>query len=190
MTSQDDASDAALLESIANGGASEAAAAARALMGRHLGRVLGIAHRLLGDKAEAEDVAQETMLRAWKIASDWRDEGAPFASWLRRVAQNLCYDRLRKKNAAPLADTSEPQDPTPAASVVMARKQRAVLVHYAVAQLPKRQCDAIRLRHFEGLGNPEIAARLNVSVEAVESLLSRGRRALRQALADQREYLE
>ncbi len=78
---------------------------------------------------------------------------------------------------------AEPQDPAPAADAQLIAAARASAVSSALNALPERQQRAIRLRHFEDLSNPDIAAVLDVSVEAVESLLSRARRSLAVRLA-------
>lgn len=175
--------DVELLQRVAAGDQS----AARALADRHVGRVLGLATRLLTDPVEAEDVAQEAMLRAWRIASRWDPTGAKFSTWLHRVALNLCYDRLRKRRTAPLEAAPEPEDPTPSAQAMMEAQDDRAALRAALETLPERQRTAILLRHFEERSNPEIAEALSVSVEAVESLLARGRRALKAALGPQRD---
>lgn len=159
--------------------------AARALTTRLTPRVLALARRMLNDAAEAEDVAQEAMLRLWRIAPDWREGEAKPSTWLHRIASNLCIDRLRKRRRAgpSLDQIDEPADPAPTASQVLEAGDRAAAVTAAMSRLPERQRLAVALRHFEGLGNPEIANMLEVTVEAVESLLTRGRRALARDLA-------
>ena len=109
----DDASDVpddALLVLYANGDG----AAARELAARHLPRVLAYATRMLGgDRAEAEDVAQEAMLRLWRIAPEWRQGEAKVSTWLYRVVTNLCTDRLRgirRRRAVALDDAPEVTD--------------------------------------------------------------------------------
>ncbi|MEO1330160.1 MAG: RNA polymerase sigma factor [Pseudomonadota bacterium] len=177
--------DEALLARFASGDQS----AARDLTARHTPRALALAFRMLRDQAEAEDVAQEAMLRAWRIAPDWRPGGAKFSTWLHRVTLNLCYDRLRKKKGAPLEDAPEPEDPTPSVQAQLEEADGAAALRAALDTLPERQRAAIILRHYEERSNPEIAEALEVSVEAVESLLARGRRALRAALEPQRQAL-
>jgi len=165
------------------------AVAARALTLRHLPRILALARRMLGDPAEAEDVAQETMLRLWRTAPDWRPGGAAVSTWLYRVASNLCLDRLRRRRASGDA-APETADDAPSAFATLARADRAAALRAALDRLPERQRLAILLRHFEERGNPEIAAILGVSVEAVESLLARGRRELAARLVPRRAELE
>ena len=89
------APDAALLVAFANGDGD----AARLLTARLLPRVLAQATRMLANAAEAEDVAQEAMIRLWKIAPDWQQGQAQVSTWLYRVVANLCTDRLRKRRA-------------------------------------------------------------------------------------------
>jgi RNA polymerase sigma-70 factor (ECF subfamily) len=81
-----------------------------------------------------------------------------------------------------LDDVAEPEDPTPGAEARLQDSARYAALRDAMAALPERQRVALTLRHFEGATNPEIAAALGVSVEAVESLTARAKRALAQAL--------
>lgn len=173
--------DAALVKRIGAGDAR----AAEALVARHLTRLTATARRLLNDAVEAEDVAQEVFLRVWKEAPRWREGQAQFATWMYRVAVNLCFDRLRRRR-----ETLDPDagvalaDQGPAPGAALLAQERTARVEAALAALPERQRAAIALCHYQELSNIEAAAALDVSVDALESLLARGRRALRAALAD------
>jgi RNA polymerase sigma factor (sigma-70 family) len=180
-----DVSDEALLIAFGNGDGE----AARALTMRLTPRTLGYATRLLRDRAEAEDVTQEAMLRLWKIAPEWRSGEAQVSTWLYRVVTNLCTDRLRKKRGIGLDEAPEPEDDAPSAQARMEQAERVQALDGALAQLPERQRQAVILRHIEGLTNPEIAAIMDIGVEAVESLTARGKRALTGLLAGRREEL-
>lgn len=188
-----DVSDEALLVLYAKG----EPAAARSLTLRLTPRIVRYAARVLSDRAEAEDVAQEAMLRLWRIAADWRpdqagneaQDRAKISTWLYRVAANLCTDRLRRRRSVPLESVAEPEDGRPAPVAAMIHQQRAAALQAALAQLPDRQRQAVVLRHLEGLANPEIALVLEIGVEAVESLTARGKRALAAILAGRREDL-
>lgn len=183
----DGASDEALL---ARYGAGEAAAA-RVLAERLVPRLLAVATRMLsGDRAEAEDVAQETMLRLWRQAPDWRPGAAQVSTWAYRVAANLAIDRLRRRGRAQeLEAAGESPDGAAPAWAQLAEAERLAALDAALAALPERQRQAVVLRHIEGLSNPEIAEIMEVGVEAVESLTARGKRALAAALAGRREEL-
>lgn len=180
-----DISDDALLQLYANGEQS----AARVLTLRLAPRAYAQAYRMLGNAAEAEDVAQEAMMRIWKVAPEWRTGEAKVTTWLYRVTANLCTDRLRKARATSLDAIDEPVDPNPSAAQVMQGSARAQALQGALMQLPDRQRQAVILRHIEELANPQIAEMMEISVEAVESLTSRGKRALVKILAGQKEAL-
>lgn len=182
-----DVPDEALLIAFGNGDA----AAARELTLRLTPRVLAFAARMLGgDRGEAEDVAQEAMLRLWRIAPDWRMGEAKVTTWLYRVVANLCVDRRRRRGRVrPLDDAGDPADAGPGAAAAMQDRQRAQALEQALADLPVRQRQAVVLRHIEGLGNPEIAEIMDIGVEAVESLTARGKRRLAASLANRREEL-
>lgn len=172
--------DESLLTRVAEGDA----AAVRALVGRKLPRLLVLAQRMLGDSAEAEDVAQETFLRVWRQAPKWRTGEAKFDTWLHRVALNLCYDRLRRRREIPTDAPPERPDEGPTPDRGLEAEDTGKRVAAALARLPDRQREAIVLCHYQELGNIEAATIMGVTVEALESLLSRGRRALRASLAD------
>ena len=103
---------------------------------------------------------------------------------MHRVAMNLCYDRLRRRREVTVAEMPEVEDPSRNAEAGLVSSGTAARVQAAIAALPERQRDAVILCHYQDLSNGEAAELLKVSVEAVESLLSRGRRTLRTALAD------
>ena len=161
-------------------------AAADLLVGRKLPRMLRLAARMLGDASEAEDVAQEVFVRVWRHAAAWKPGAARFDSWMHRVAVNLCYDRLRRRREQPMAEPPEQIDTGPAPDRGLLAADTAGRVARALAALPDRQREALVLCHYQELGNIEAAEVMGISVEALESLLGRGRRALRVALADLR----
>ncbi|MDJ0859728.1 MAG: sigma-70 family RNA polymerase sigma factor [Dinoroseobacter sp.] len=168
--------------------------AARVLTARLAPRAFRLSYRILGDQAEAEDIAQEAMLRLWQQAPEWRQDGpAQPATWLLRVARNLCIDRLRQTKGRKATHGSESLDTLPGAQptaeMLLTQKDRSRVLRAALAELPDRQRDAIVLRHIDECGNAEIAGIMDISVEAVESLLARGKRALSAKLAGRAEEL-
>ena len=160
------------------------------LVMRHLPAMLAVARRMLRDDAEAEDVAQEAMLRLWR-SSDRLEIGAyGIRPWLRRVVSNLCIDRVRAGRNTTVTD-EVPEQPQAARQVAgIEEREAAKRVDAALKSLPERQRLALVLFHYEGLSQIEIGAAMGVSDEAVESLLSRARRSLKTALAGEwRELL-
>jgi RNA polymerase sigma-70 factor (ECF subfamily) len=173
-------SDAELMRRVAGGDN----AACRQVVTRYLPQVLALARRMLNDATEAEDVAQEAMLRLWQMAGRWRED-APVGAWLYRVAYNLAIDRIRRRR--PMVDVDamvDLADPAPTPAERLDQRERKSAVEKAIAALPERQRTAITLVHTLEMGNIEAAAAMEISVEALESLLSRGRRALRAALME------
>ncbi len=182
-------SDEALMVLYANGDAT----AARVLTVRLTPRILGYAARMLGgDRAEAEDVAQEAMLRLWRVAPEWRQNEARVSTWAYRVVTNLCTDRLRvrvRRPATPLDDAPEVASDATGAVAGLIEADRMAALQTALSALPDRQRQAVVLRHIEGMTNPEIAVIMDLGVEAVESLTARGKRNLAALLSGQREAL-
>lgn len=181
-----DQSDEALLAAYGRG----EARAARVLADRLLPGIWRTARRLLGDEAEAEDVAQEAMMRLWRIAPEWRAGEAKVTTWLYRVTVNLATDRLRRGGRSVALDAvAEPEDGAPGAAAGLMEADRMAALEAGLMALPERQRQAVVLRHLEGLANPEIAEIMGLGVEAVESLTARGKRNLALALAGRKEDL-
>lgn len=152
-------------------------------------RLLAYATRVLGDRAQAEDVVQEAMLRLWRAAPGWQPGGAKPSTWAYRVTANLCIDHLRKKRALGLDDVAEPADPAPGAEDRMMHRLRHHALAEGLAQLPERQAMAVSLRHLDGMSNPEIAQVMDIGVEAVESLTARAKKKLGEILGKRKKEL-
>lgn len=157
-------------------------AAVRELLDRYLPKMVAVARRMLGTQEDAEEVAQEVFLRVWRHAGSWVPGKAKFATWMHRVAMNLCYDRLRKKREVVLDEVPERIDDAPNPIQALHESQVARRVDKALHELPERQRGAIILCHYQNLSNIEAAQVMEISIEALESLLSRGRRGLKAKL--------
>ena len=152
---------------------------------KKLGRLLSLAERLLGRRGEAEEVAQEVFVRLWKQAPHWQPGRARFDTWLHRVALNLCYDRLRRRREEAPDDDDDDEaaaDPADAPDALLQAKQRGRRVARALAELPQRQREALVLQYYQELTNSEAAELMGIGIEALESLLVRARRSLRERL--------
>ena len=156
-------------------------AAQAALVNRNMPIVFRVAYRMLQDRAEAEDVTQETFLRAWKTLPDWQPK-AKFSTWACTVALNLCRDRLRKKKPILMDEVPERVDTALRPEEVLASQQAIARIEGKIAALPERQREALSLCALEGMTNIEAAEAMDVSVRALESLLARARRALKAEL--------
>jgi len=157
--------------------------AVRTLVARKLPRLLALATRMLGDRMEAEDVAQEAFVRIWKQAPRWREGEAKFDTWLHRVALNLCYDRLRGQREEPVAELPDEADPAASPDVRIENEARDARIREALSALPARQREALVLNYYQELSNVDAAALMGITVDALESLLARARRNLRTQLA-------
>jgi RNA polymerase sigma-70 factor (ECF subfamily) len=184
MTMQDEADDA-LMRRAGHGDK----AAFAVLLRRHLARATAIAHRIVGNRSDAEEIVQEAFLRCWQKAPEWRPandrpDRAQFATWLYRVLVNLCLDRRRRPQPVELEAAGEIADGAADGFDQRVRSETSQRIAAAMAALPERQRAALALCYYEDMGNIEAAAALEISIGALESLLVRARRALRDSLAD------
>src|SRR5579863_7989143 len=184
-----DESDDALMRRAGSGDK----AAFAVLVRRHLARATAVAQRIVANRSDAEEIVQETFLRCWQKAPEWLpandraagDAGrAQIGTWLYRVLVNLCLDRRRRPRPVEIEAAAEVADDRASGFDARAASETSRRVAAAMAALPDRQRAALALCYFEGLGNIEAAAALAISVGALESLLVRGRRALKESLAD------
>jgi RNA polymerase sigma-70 factor (ECF subfamily) len=181
--------DASAVQQLTDAGLLEAAAAGSQLafaqiVNRHYQPVYRLAWRVAGDATVAEDLTQEAFIKLWRNPRQVR-EAAALKGWLMRVASNAAIDRARKPASTALEAAPDVADPQARPDAPLARMEAARLVDAALSQLPARQRQALALVYFEGMSNGEAAQVMDVGVEAVESLLARARRNLKDRLAGQ-----
>lgn len=155
------------------------------LLERYLPDIISFARRFVGI-TDADDIAQETFWRVWARAASWQADKGTARAWLYRIAYNLCMDSLRKRQpeAGPeVLDELAGSAGTPEKS--LQDRQQEQQLQQAITQLPQRQQLALNLAIFQGLSNRDAADVMDVSIEALESLLSRARRQLKALLAEQ-----
>jgi len=141
-----------------------------------------IAWRMLGDAGDAEDVAQEAMLKLWEQAGGWSAGGQGIGPWLARVTANLCIDRMRRIRPMTGVELPDRTDETPLADARFDEGRVRELTQAALQSLPDRQRAAIVLTYWEECSNQQAADALELNIKAFESLLLRARKALREEL--------
>ena len=152
------------------------------LISRHYQAVYRVAWRSCRNDADSEDVTQEAFLKLWNNPSQLRD-GNAVKGWLMRVASNLVMDKFRQKPMQDIEAALHIADQALPADAKLDRTQVAARIDTEIANLPERQRLALTMVHFEHLTNIAAAAAMEISVDALESLLARARRALKTNLA-------
>jgi len=152
------------------------------LLDRHLAGLRNFLIRTTGNAADADEVAQEAFLRIWSHAKNWQPDRVRFTTWLFRIARNLAIDRHRKHRETNDENLEQVVDDAPDTGHTIDAERRRKMMQNAIAHLPERQRTALVLCHFDGMSNPDAAAVLEITVEALESLLARARRTLKNAL--------
>jgi RNA polymerase sigma-70 factor (ECF subfamily) len=179
--------DEELMDAICNGDQ----LAYQVVVKRFITPISHYAYRLLGNSKDTEDIAQETFLRVWRNARSWRADQAMLSTWIHRIAHNLCIDYLRKHSRVQTQDNFE-ELPSSAASSAQSETDegRQTLLSQAIGQLPENQRSALALCHYQNFSNKEAAVIMGVSVKALESLISRAKRTLKNSVAAQTGTVE
>ena len=166
-----------------------------AVVNSYGGLVLGLAWRVVRDRQEAEDLAQEVFLRLHRVFERY-DPDRPFEPWLRKVAMNLILNltagkarRMRRQSASLEAYQGEegsrlPDPSSPGAEATAVRGERAAVVRTALARLKPEHRKIVALRYFRGLSYEEIAAELALPMGTVKNRLFRAREALSRAIEE------
>ena len=177
-TQESDIQDNKLMTLIANGDKE----AMSKFINNNLDSIINFATRYTGQRSDAEDIAQDAFTRVWTKASQWKQQEIPVKNWLYRITYNLCIDMLRKRKTS--GDTINEDNlvsfVTPEEKLATVEKQNNL--NQVLKTLPERQCTAILFCHYQGMSNKEAANIMDISIDALESLLSRGRRKLRELL--------
>lgn len=162
------------------------------LVQKHLGRTVRMAIRIVGNQADAEDVAQDAFIRVWKHAENWNPDekgGAKFTTWFYRVVTNLCIDYTRKKKGIALDNIAEQQTEDDDGLQNLEKQDAYSILKDHVDALPERQRIALTLCFYEEMSNKDAAQVMEISVKALESLLVRARRTLKEKMKPQRDMI-
>jgi RNA polymerase sigma-70 factor (ECF subfamily) len=153
------------------------------LVRRHQGSVFNVCYRLMGERREAEDMAQEAFIRAHARLATF-DLERPFGPWMRRVAANVCLNRLEAESRpqGALDDERDEDDPHERPEPVAEQRERSALLRAALASLPPHYRTVVELRHYQDLSYDEIAATLRIPLSDVKSHLFRARKILAEKL--------
>jgi RNA polymerase sigma factor (sigma-70 family) len=170
--------DSGLMAEVGQGGVEAFAT----LVDRHSTTLYRVARRMLSDTHEAEDVVQECFARLWQNAPRWKPSGAGLVGWLHRVTMNLCFDRQRRVQILITPTVPERADEAPLADQRLQLDQTQRAIAGALADLPERYRAALVLCYYEGFTNALAANVLDLNIKAMESLLFRARRQLRDLL--------
>lgn len=154
----------------------------RMLVERHIDRAYAISFRMLGQRSDAEDIAQEAFLRVWTARDRWEPGRCKFSTWLYRVVVNLCIDARRRRREVTVDEMPDCEDGAPSAVSAIHATQMSAQIEQALSRLPEQQRAAIVLSYYEDRSNSEVAEILETTVSAVESLLKRGRQKLREVM--------
>ena len=159
------------------------------LVRHHYGPVVNVAYRICGEKTLAEDMAQETFLRAWTNLNSFRLTGS-MKNWLYRIAVNVTLDTLRRKSELPMDDEfiQMIQDPMPDPEISLIQKERAENMQDMLRALPLATRNVLVLREYGELSYHEIAAILDIPIGTVMSRLNYARTRLRDLLKEQPAY--
>lgn len=176
----DDPSDDTLITAVAQGDAR----AFDLLVKRHLKRVYNIAYGMVYNPADAQDVAQDAMMRVWMYAPSWRAGESAVTTWLHRIAVNCCYDFLRKKSRQPQGSEMLPdiQDMRTDTESDYAEAEKKKRLRAMLRSLPERQRIAVTLCYLDEMSNAQAASVMGVHIKALEALLVRARKSLRPML--------
>ena len=184
-------SDDFLLMAIGGRNRQAAAQAGTELVRRHLSYIVYICQQKLGNRAEAEEAAQDVFISVWKKADSWQSGNAKVTTWLYRIAVNRCIDILRRRKSTTNIDAiAEPADEREDLEANQMLADRNRQLRNALNALSDDQRRAIELVYYGETKQADAAAQLGITLAALESLLRRARAKLNDELTPMKEYLE
>jgi RNA polymerase sigma-70 factor (ECF subfamily) len=152
------------------------------LLDRHLAPITAYVTRMMASNADTEDIVQETFLRLWTQGTRYNPATSKLTTWLHNIAHNLCIDHFRKHNRMVQEETADEPDEQEEFVDQLAHFEDTKHIEQSLMHLPERQRSAIIMCHYQGMSNRDAAVIMETSVEALESLMARGRRKLRKLL--------
>jgi RNA polymerase sigma-70 factor, ECF subfamily len=157
------------------------AAAFGELVLRHQTSVFNVCYRILHERADAEDMSQETFLRAHARLHSF-DVERPFGPWIRRVAANVCLNHLESQKVTVELNEEKDADESQSPQGRLEVRERSEQIRTALASLPANYRAVIELRHYQELSYDEIASELKIPLSDVKSNLFRARKLLAEKL--------
>ncbi|HJR79514.1 MAG TPA: sigma-70 family RNA polymerase sigma factor [Anaerolineales bacterium] len=151
------------------------------LVRRYQTSVFNVCYRILHDRVEAEDMAQESFIRAHERLGTF-DEELLFGPWIRRVASNVCLNHLSSRKLPAEIDEERDADTSARPEAVQEERERREQIRAALASLPAHYRVVIELRHYQEMSYQEIATELNIPLSDVKSHLFRARKLLAEKL--------
>ena len=175
--------DENLIEAIADGNRS----AFSELVNRHTKKFYYLSYRMIFNKNDAEDIVQDCFIKLWKKPTMWqKGKNTKFTTWFYRVVSNACIDHNRKHSRVFHIKKEELiEDDRTAADEEMYKTQQEKMIQAVIIELPEKQQQALNFSYYEELSNKETAEIMQISVKAVESLLVRARKTLKEKISNQ-----
>ena len=166
----------------------------------HQNKVFALCVHMVGSREEAEDMAQEAFLKAWRSLDGFHGESS-FATWMHRLTTNLCLDHLRRQTrrqnvavAVSLDDEetafSEPADPGSDPQQELEKRERQRAVEKALKELPEHHRSPLVMREVAGMSYQAIADALKLDLGTVKSRIARAREALRKRLLEDGNFFD
>lgn len=154
---------------------------------RHGSFALNVASRITANLRDAEDIAQDALVKVWHHAGRFDPKRARLRTWLYQIIVNLCIDLRRRREPESLPENFDAVDPGAIADEILTNAERDAALAAAIRALPASQQAAMLLVYEEGVSGAEAGRILGLSAKAVERLLARARTTLRERLLTERD---